>query len=87
MLRTGAGGFTAGEVSRPHPPGLRRPVEKLGLVHIAAAAGAEEPQDPGDTELFEAVRPDGTQRSFLVPALMFTQRTEPESSGRNGNTR
>ena len=89
MLRTGAGGFTVGEVFASAPPGLRRPVELLGLVHIAAAAGAEDPQDPGDTELFEAIRPDGTQRSFLVPALMFTQPqgTEPESSSRNGDTR
>lgn len=89
MLRTGAGGFTAGEVFASAPPGLRRPVEILGLVHIAGAAGAEEPQDAGDTELFEAMRPDGTQRSFLVPALTFTQpqRTEPEWSGRNGGSR
>jgi len=86
MFHAGAGGFTAGEVFASAPAGLRRPVEILGLVHIAAGAGAEEPQDPGDTELFEAMRPDGTQRSFLVPALTFTQpqRTEPKSNGRNG---
>jgi hypothetical protein len=86
MFSAGAGGFTAGEVFASAPACLRRPVEILGLVHVAAGAGAKEPQDPGDTELFEAMRPDGTQRSFLVPALTFTQpqRTEPESNGRNG---
>jgi len=86
MFSAGAGGFTAGEVFASAPACLRRPVEILGLVHVAAGAGAEGPQDPGDTELFEAMRPDGTQRSFLVPALTFTQpqRTEPESNGRNG---
>ena len=89
MLQTGAGRSTAGEVFASAPPGLRRPVEILGLVHIAVVAGAEEPHDPGDTELFEAMRPDGTQRSFLVPALTFIQpqRTEPESNGRNGDSR
>ena len=86
MLHTGASGFTAGEVFASAPTGLRRPVEILGLVHIAAGAGAGEPTEPGDTELFAAIRPDGTQRSFLVPALTFTppERTEPESNGRNG---
>src|ERR1700691_3050029 len=82
MLQTGTSRFTAGEVCASAPPGLRRPVEILGLVHIAAVAGAEEPHNPGNSELFEAMRPDGTQRSFLVPALTFIQpqRTEPESN-------
>ncbi|MGH3274974.1 MAG: DUF3375 family protein [Streptosporangiaceae bacterium] len=87
MLHADGGEFTAGEVFASAPPGLRRPVEILGLVHIAAVAGAREPGDSGDTELFEATRPDGTHRSFLVPALTFTppERTDPEPDGRNGD--
>lgn len=85
ILRSGVSEVTAGEAFASAPPDLRRPVEILGLVHIAAGAGTDEPQDPLGTELFEAIRPDGTQRSFLAPTLTFTQQlAEAESGGMDG---
>jgi hypothetical protein len=51
---------------------LRRPVEVFGLLHIAAATGAPELGDPGETDLFEGVRPDGTRRSFTTTRTIFT---------------
>lgn len=87
MLHGSTSAVTGGEVFASAPAGLRRPVEILGLVHIAAVSGGQGPPDPSDTELFEAIRPDGTQRAFLVPTLTFTQphRTGPESSGMSGD--
>ena len=50
-------------------PSLRRPVEILGLLHLAAELGwleqESEPEEQG--EAYAAVRPDGTRRTFDVP--------------------
>ncbi len=78
------------------PPDLRRPVEILGLLHLAAdieldTDRGEHPADTGDDaaaaiqhggtalprdelplEGFDAVRPDGTRRRFLVPRHLLT---------------
>ncbi|SEC93761.1 Protein of unknown function [Nocardioides exalbidus] len=45
-------------------PSLRRPVEIFGLLHLAAERAWEAEED---TEAFDAVRPDGSRRSFAVP--------------------
>ncbi|WP_185995792.1 DUF3375 domain-containing protein [Nocardioides campestrisoli] len=47
-------------------PSLRRPVEILGLLHLAADRdlAAEERTEP-----YRAVRPDGSQRTFRVPLV------------------
>ena len=64
--------MTAGEVFTSVSSDLKRPVEVLGLVHIAAVTGAAESQDPGETDLFEALRPDGSRRSFTTARTIFT---------------
>ncbi len=50
-------------------PSLRRPVEILGLLHLAAELGwlEQEPGPDGEGEAYAAVRPDGTHRTFDVP--------------------
>ena len=61
-------------------PSLRRPVEILGLLHLAADYGwlaeAEE------LETYAAIRPDGSTRSFAVPRtpLPDPDRTAPSES-------
>jgi hypothetical protein len=73
ILRDGADEVSTGEVFASADSDLKRPVEVLGLVHIAAAAGAAESPDLKETEVFEAVRPDGSRRSFTAPRLTFTR--------------
>jgi hypothetical protein len=68
----------AGEVFAAAEDDLRRPVEILGLLHLAAQAGAAELDGPGQTDLFEAVRPDGTRRSFTVNRTVF-MRDHPDA--------
>ncbi|HWI44328.1 MAG TPA: DUF3375 domain-containing protein [Nocardioides sp.] len=53
-----------GQVFATLEPALRRPVEIFGLLHIAANQGL---RSDDVTEPFDAVRPDGTQRTFAVP--------------------
>lgn len=64
---------TAAEVFAAADDALKRPVEILGLIHLAAAAGALDDADPETHESFETVRPDGSRRVFDVPAMTFTQ--------------
>ncbi len=45
-------------------PALRRPVEILGLLHLAADRGWE---SAADVEAYTAVRHDGSRRTFTVP--------------------
>lgn len=47
---------------------LRRPVEILGLLHVAANTRGLPPAGQ-ERESFVAVRPDGTRREFLVPVV------------------
>ncbi len=55
-----------GEVFDSLDPALRRPVEILGLLHLAA--DRELPAE-SDHELYLAVRPDGSERTFAVPRV------------------
>ncbi len=48
-------------------PSLRRPVEILGLLHLAADRDLAAEQG---TETYRAVRPDGSQRTFRVPRIL-----------------
>jgi hypothetical protein len=64
---------SAGEVFAAVDDDLRRPVEVFGLLHIAAAAGAPELGDSGEGDLFKAVRPNGTRRSFTTTRTVFTR--------------
>lgn len=70
-LRDGADAVTAGEVFRDVSDELRRPVEILGLIQIAAAVQALDPAGADGTETFQAVRPDGSRRTFEGPRLRF----------------
>lgn len=54
----------------PLPDDLRRPVEILGLLHLASRVNALD--QVADTEVFEAIRPNGELRHFLVPAVPLT---------------
>ncbi|WP_161557944.1 DUF3375 domain-containing protein [Micromonospora sicca] len=72
-LRDGAVSVTAGEVFRGVSDELRRPVEVLGLIQIAAAVHALDPARDDGSETFEAVRPDGSRRTFEGPRLKFGQ--------------
>ena len=51
---------------------LKRPVEILGLVQIAADSDAIDFLDEFSTGTFEAIRPDGSRRSFTAPRMVFT---------------
>lgn len=61
---------TLGQLFNHLPSPLRRPVEILGLLHLASRVDAL--KDDTGTELFEAVRTDGESRRFLVPAVSLT---------------
>jgi hypothetical protein len=47
-------------------------VEILGLVQIAADSDAIDFLDEFSTGTFEAIRPDGSRRSFTAPRMVFT---------------
>ncbi|HEU4514970.1 MAG TPA: DUF3375 domain-containing protein [Nocardioidaceae bacterium] len=55
-----------GEVFDSLDPSLRRPVEILGLLHLAA--DRELPAERA-VESYRAVRPDGSERTFAVPRV------------------
>lgn len=65
-----AGSTTAGSVFGESSDDLRRPVEVLGLVQIAASVEAFD-YSASATEVFEAVRPDGSRRRFRAPLMTF----------------
>ncbi|MHC6220486.1 DUF3375 family protein [Arthrobacter sp. MMS24-S77] len=65
------------------PGDLRRPVEILGLLHLFTGLGAV--ADPNQREAVYAVRPDGSTRTFLMPAATIrpagdTQDTDTEGA-------
>jgi hypothetical protein len=64
---------TAASMFNELPVELRRPVEVLGLIRIASTTGALDERTRGETEVFEAVRSDGTRRRFVVPTIRFGQ--------------
>jgi hypothetical protein len=61
---------TVGAMFNALPDELRRPVEILGLLHVIAQTDALDRAD--EPELFNAIRPDGSHRQFLVPGLALT---------------
>ncbi|OIQ85797.1 hypothetical protein GALL_323460 [mine drainage metagenome] len=67
-----ASGNTAsiGAMFNALPAELRRPVEILGLLHLATQADAIDQRR--ELEPFDAIRPDGTRRTFFTPSLTLT---------------
>ncbi len=61
------------------PDDLRRPVEILGLLHLFTRLGAK--YDSSQREPVHAVRPDGTRRSFLMPASSITPTQTTDAVG------
>lgn len=68
-----------GELFDSLEPSLRRPVEILGLLHLAADRDWE---TEDALESFAAVRPDGTRRTFTVPRTPLPDPDRPESETR-----
>ena len=58
---------TIGDLFHNLPDDLRRPVEILGLLHLASRVNALD--GVAATEVFEAIRPGGERRHFLGPAV------------------
>lgn len=61
-------------------PALRRPVDVIGMVHLAGTGWADDAPDdarsaPDQIERFEAVRPDGSTRVFLSTRTTLTPTT------------
>ncbi|MFN8080336.1 MAG: DUF3375 domain-containing protein [Kineosporiaceae bacterium] len=76
-LRSSEPTASLGELFAELDESLRRPVEILGLLHLAAnTRGVPEPQE--DRELFVAVRPDGTRRELLVPVVPLAGDARPD---------
>ena len=72
---------TGGEFFAEIPVALRRPVEILGLIQIAAETNNLLHDDLGEMELFEAIRPDGTARVFSAPRIVFDPAPALANSG------
>ena len=68
-----------GELFDAFEPSLRRPVEIFGLLHLAADRAWE---SVDDVEVFETVRPDGSQRTLVVPRTPLPDPDRPESETR-----
>jgi Protein of unknown function (DUF3375) len=62
---------SAGEAFNDLEAGLRRPVEILGLLHVATQVGALAKADA--VERFEAIRPDNSRRIFEAPRMIFDE--------------
>lgn len=62
-----AGEWSLGELFAELPKELRRPVDVLGLLHLATNNNDLAPTP--ETETYFAIRPDGTTRMFNVPVL------------------
>jgi hypothetical protein len=65
-----AGADTLGQAFNDLPAELRRPVEILGLLHIVSSLDVR--GDSSAAEEYEAIRPGGQRRSFLVPTIELT---------------
>lgn len=62
-----AGEWSLGKLFAELPDELRRPVDVLGLLHLAT--NVDELALTSETETYFTVRPDGTKRMFNVPVL------------------
>lgn len=70
-----AGEFeTAAELFNQLPEDLRRPVEVLGLMHLLARLDAD--VDTTVRESVQTLRPDGSTRRFLMPAVTVADAEE-----------
>ncbi|MEU6720404.1 DUF3375 family protein [Nonomuraea sp. NPDC046802] len=67
----GGGVNSVGEAFNGLEPELRRPVEILGLLHMARQIGVLDHERPA--ELFQTIRPDGTSRDFQVPRMTLDE--------------
>jgi hypothetical protein len=65
---------SAAEVFNALPQQLRRPVEVLGLMQLAAAIGALDDADTVGSDVVDTVRVDGTRRHLRMPVIKLTQR-------------
>jgi len=65
--------ITAGEMFNDLPVELRRPVEVLGLIQIAASTGSLTALHGQDHDEFDAIRTDETRRRLQGPRVEFTQ--------------
>ena len=72
------GGGTLADVFASLPDGLRRPVEILGLIHLAVTDAGADPSEPAPQAAFETVRPNGERCVFRAPALTLTV---PDAAG------
>jgi len=68
-----------GELFDGFEPSLRRPVEIIGLLHLAADRGWE---TEDAVETFATVRPDGSRRTFTVPRTPLPDPDRRESETR-----
>ena len=62
-----SGEWSLGQLFSELPEELRRPVDVLGLLHLAT--NSDDLARTDDTEPYFAIRPDGTTRMFHVPVL------------------
>lgn len=68
---------SVGEMFNALDPSLRRPVDVLGVLHLADSTN--ETSNEGELEEFEAIRPDGTSRTFVTTRTPLPPRTTLES--------
>jgi hypothetical protein len=66
------GSVTLAEVFASLPESLRRPVEILGLIHLAVTDAQVDPPASTPVAAFETIRPNGERRVFRAPALTLT---------------
>lgn len=71
-----AGGWSLGELFSELPDELRRPVDVLGLLHLAT--NSDQLMRTADMETYFAIRPDGSTRNFHVPLLIPGSAPEEE---------
>lgn len=71
-------GVSAAQVFNALPEELRRPVEVLGLMQLAAALGALDGTGEEGSEVVDTVRVDGTRRALRLPLIAFDHRHRGE---------
>ncbi|MFI7587603.1 DUF3375 domain-containing protein [Spongisporangium articulatum] len=77
-LESGTPAASLGELFAGLDDSLRRPVEILGLLHVAANTPGLPPPGEG-RESYVTVRPDGTRREFLVPVVPLPARKDQKA--------
>ena len=71
-----SGGWSLGQLFSELPEDLRRPVDALGLLHLAM--NRDDLALTDDSEPYFAVRPDGSKRTFRVPTIAPGTRVEED---------